>query len=59
MALVVLCGLVSLAGLSLFVLPTLYLRFAPGQDLPAIFEEEDSALPVLAGSDDGREAVLR
>jgi Cu/Ag efflux pump CusA len=48
MAVVVLCGLVTLAALSLFVVPALYLRFAAGRDRPAVLGDEDFGLPLFA-----------
>jgi Cu/Ag efflux pump CusA len=60
MAVVVLCGLVTWVALTLFVLPTLYLRLATADDRGAVTKDEADDLPVFAGEGtDDSTAVVR
>ena len=58
MALVVLFGLVTLAALSLFVMPALYLRLGAGQEHAASLDEEHDFPPALPSPDGNGQAVV-
>lgn len=58
MALVVLFGLVSLAALSLFVVPALYLRLGAGQQHETSLDEEFHLPPAVPDRDGNGQAVI-